>query len=180
LDRKDIDVSAGTGARTRWDTGYVEVKASATADARVAVNRAQATSMALKAARHLAYEKLAETVEGLNLTGETSLGQAIVQRSSLRTEVRGKIRAARVVSETVTDASDGSVWADVVVGLPLAGRDGISGTLTGWATVQPSSPYRPNPSYATEGRYTGIIVEELGSRLRFLGAGIMLWRKPLC
>jgi len=158
-DHKDLDV---TSARTRWDEGLIEAKAGATADLRLAVNRAQAKSMALKAARHLAYEKLAETVEGLSLTGEVSVWQAALRASSLRTQLQAKIRGAHILSEKVTDLPDGSVWAEVALGLPLAGREGVSGALTGWASVQPPPTYRPNPAYTTEERYTGVIVEASG------------------
>jgi len=162
LEHKDINISAGTAARTKWDGGYIEAKAGATADLRVAVNRAQARSMALKAARHLAYEKLAETVEGLSLTGEASVGQTVLGTSSLRTQLQAKIHGARILSETVTDLSDGSVWAEVILGLALVGREGVSGALTGWASLQPPPDYRPNPAYFTEEQYTGVIVEASG------------------
>src|SRR3990172_521284 len=161
VDQKDIAVT-GASATTKWDEGYIEAKAGATADLRLAVNRAQAKSMALKAARHLAYEKLAETVEGLSLTGEASLGQAALRTSSLRTQLQAKIQGARILSETVTDLSDGSVWAEVALGLSLTGREGVSGALIGWAAFQPQPTYRPNPAYETQERYTGVIVEASG------------------
>ncbi len=162
LDRRDIDVSAHTAVRTSWEEGLIEAKAGATADMRLAVNRAQARSMALKAARHLAYEKLAEAVEGLSLTGEASVRHATLRASNLRTELQAKIRGARILGETVTDLPDGSVWAEVTLGLPLVGQEGVSGALTGWASVQPPPSYRPNAAYATEDQYTGVIVEASG------------------
>lgn len=162
LDRRDIDISAQTAVRTKWDEGYIEVKAGATADRRVAVNRAQARSMALKAARHLAYEKLAETVEGLTLTGDTIIKKETLKDSTLRVQIQAKIKGARVVSEAVQDLPDGSVWAEVVVGLRLNGPEGLTSALTGWAAAQQATAYRPNPAYVPEEHYTGLIVEASG------------------
>ena len=162
LDRRDIDVSAHTAVRTRWDEGYIEVKAGATADLRVAVNRAQARSMALKAARYLAYEKLAETVEGLTLTGDTIIKKEILHDATLHVQVQAKIKGARVVSEMVQDLPDGSVWAEVVIGLRLNGPEGLMSAFTGWAASQQATAYRPNPTYQTEEQYSGLIVEASG------------------
>ncbi len=162
LDRRDIDVSAHTAVRTKWDEGSIEVKAGATADLRVAVNRAQARSMALKAARYLAYEKLAETVEGLTLTGDTIIKRETLKDSTLHVQVQARIKGARIVSETVQDLPDGSVWAEVVVGLRLNGPEGLTSALTGWAAAQPPAGYQPNPAFATEEQYTGLIVEASG------------------
>jgi hypothetical protein len=118
--------------------------------------------MALKAARHLAYEKLAETVEGLTLTGNITVKKETLKHATLHVQVQGKIKGARIVSETVQDLPDASIWAEVVVGLRLNGQDGLASAFTGWSASQQATPYRPNPSYQTEERYTGLIVEASG------------------
>lgn len=163
FDRRDINPTANTAVRTKWDEGYIEVRAGATTDMRRAANRAQARSMAARAARHLAYEKLAESVESLSLDGERTLKKEILQDSSLRVRVQARIHRARIVRETVEDLPDGSVWADVVVGLLLNGPGGVSATLSGWTPPRPTAgEYRPNPAYTTEGQYTGLVVDASG------------------
>ena len=46
-----------SASRANWEDGYIEVMAGATADTRDTVNLAHAFSVALKTARHLAYER---------------------------------------------------------------------------------------------------------------------------
>ncbi len=162
LDQREIDVNANTAVRIKWDEGYIEARAGATANPKLAVNRAHEKSMALKAARHLAYEKLAETVGGITLTGETTIATESTKDVVLRGRVQARIKGARVVSETVTDLPEGAVWAEVVVGLPLKGQDGLPSALVDWATSQTSVKFQSNPAYSTEGRYTGVIVDASG------------------
>lgn len=162
LDRRDIDVSSGTAARTQWSDGRIEAWAGATANPRISVNRAQARSLALKAARHLAYEKLAETVDGLSLDGSTTLKKEVLEGSVLQVKVQATIRGATVVRETVTDLPDGSPWAEVAVKLPIAGRTGLSSAFGIWSGSQPQASYRPNPAYTPEEQYTGVIIDASG------------------
>ena len=46
LDQKVIDPSGDTAARLKWDDGYIEVKAGATADKAIALNAAHEVSLA--------------------------------------------------------------------------------------------------------------------------------------
>jgi len=112
-----------TGAsRINWEQGYIEVMAGATADPKQAVSQAHAYSIALKTARHLAYEKLAETVRGLRVTSNTTYDHELHQDSRLKTALDAVVRGARVIWEEGNEFRDGSMWVEVTLGLDMYGE----------------------------------------------------------
>lgn len=159
LDQRASDPSGETAARLKWDDGYVEVKAGATADRAIALNCAHERGLALDAARQLAYFKLAEIVDGVTVDGTTVVKDAMVADQVVRTRVQGRIRGARVLSEKVVDPTCGAVWAEVQMGLLLRGPDSLADAVTPWAGVQPASRYAPDTRIRVTERYTGLIVD---------------------
>jgi hypothetical protein len=159
LDQRQVDPSGDTAARLKWDDGYIEVKAGATADKALAVNRAHERGMALDAARQLGYFKLAEVVEGVAIDGVTVVKNAMVVDQTVRSTVQARVRGGFVVSENVRDLSDGSVWAEVVLGLRLKGQGGLTESVAPWAASQPVARYQGDAGFKVNEAYTGLIVE---------------------
>lgn len=173
-----------SAGRTNWTDGYIEVMAGATVDARDAVNQAHAYAMAAKTARHLAYEKLAETISGLRLTANAVYDRELMLDSNLRTEVNALVRGARVISEQENVFADGSIWVEVTLGLKMRGDNGLIGPAIGWryrrGSQAPQAPQTPqtqqtqtvavapaaSPPSAAQPPYTGLIIDAGG-----LGAG---------
>lgn len=158
------------GSRVNWEDGYIEVKAGATADIRDTVNQAHGYSMALKTARHLAYEKLAETVAGVNLIGDATYDRELMVDANLKTMVRAMIRNARVVDENQSQFTDGSIWAEVTLGMMLYGENGLIRPSMDWYGRRPVTP-APLPvptstvvtaSPADKTVYTGLIIDATG------------------
>jgi hypothetical protein len=155
-------------SRVNWEDGYIEVKAGATADTEDAVNQAHGYAMALKTARHLAYEKMAETVAGVNLIGDASYDRELMVDANLKTMVRAMIRDARVVDETQSQFPDGSVWAEVTLGLMLYGEGGLIRPTMDWQSRRPvaptpaSAPEPVAPAPANQPIYTGLIIDATG------------------
>lgn len=159
LDQRITDGGGRTAARLKWDDGYIEVEAGATADRALALNRAHERSLALDAARQLCYLKLAEIVEGVAIDGVTVVKNAMVADQTVRSTVRARIKGAVVVSETVKDLADGSVWAEVVMGLRLRGGGSLTETVAGWSAARPADPYKPDPAFRVSDSYTGLVVQ---------------------
>jgi hypothetical protein len=122
----EITIERDGARRVNWVDGYLEVAAEGTCDPSISVSQAHCRSLALKTARALAYEKLAETVYGINIDAENSYRDRVLQNARLRTETHGLIRGARVVDESHELMPDGSVLARVRLGLLLAGPKGLS------------------------------------------------------
>jgi len=148
-----------TAARLKWDEGFIEVKVGATADPALVMNPAHGRSLAARAARQLAYAKLAEIVEGVQIDGVTVVKNAMVVDSTIRSTVTGFIRGAVVVSETPVAQPDGSPWVEVVMRLPLRGAGSVSQSVAGWAASRPADPYRADPRFPVNEPYTGLIIE---------------------
>jgi len=177
LDQKKVSYSQDnpsqviTASRIKWDEQYIEVMAGATADKKDTANLAHAYSIATKTARHLAYEKLSETVAGINITGDSTYDRELMRDSNLITEVRALIKGARVLKEEKKQMVDGSVWVEVTLGLLLKGDDGLIQPTTLWIDRQPviekpilfsppSETVKNLPEYG--GGYTGLIIDAGG------------------
>lgn len=159
LDQRITDGGGQTAGRLKWDDGYIEVQAGATADKVLALNRAHERSLALDAARQLCYLKLAEIVEGVAIDGVTIVKNAMILDQTVRSTVQARIKGAVIVSENVKDLADGSVWAEVVMGLRLRGTGSLTETVAGWSAARPADPYKPDPTFRVGDSYTGLIVQ---------------------
>lgn len=159
LDQRVTDGGGQTAGRLKWDDGYIEVQAGATADKVLALNKAHERSLALDAARQLCYLKLAEIVEGVAIDGVTIVKNAMIADQTVRSTVQARIKGAVIVSENVKDLADGSVWAEVVMGLRLRGTGSLTETVAGWSAARPADPYKPDPAFRVGDSYTGLIVQ---------------------
>lgn len=157
---------ANAKARVKWDDGTIEIRAGATADPKKSVNLAHARSMALKTARHLAYEKMLETIKGLSLTSSTVYRDELLANSRLQTALRGFVRGARVVKEEETFLKDGSIWVEVTLGQVLYGKKSLSASSADVLKTKPQKPlnlfapkdhaYKKLPLYSG---YTGLVID---------------------
>jgi len=159
LDQRITDGGGQTAGRLKWDDGYIEVQAGATADKVLALNKAHERSLALDAARQLCYLKLAEIVEGVAIDGVTIVKNAMILDQTVRSTVQARIKGAVIVSENVKDLADGSVWAEVVMGLRLRGTGSLTETVAGWSAARPADPYKPDPTFRVGDSYSGLIVQ---------------------
>lgn len=166
--------STGSAVRSNWEEGYLEVMAGATADQRDTVNIAQAFAVAEKTARHLAYEKLAETVGGLNLFGDSTYDRELMIDSNLRMVVQTRVKNARVLQVNRSQFSDGSIWVEVTLGMNLYGDNGLIRPSLDWQSRRPVKPLpaeeplslkpKATPEAAAEAHeaYTGLIIDASG------------------
>jgi len=128
-------------ARVKWDDGHIEIRAGATADPKKSANLAHARSMALKTARHLAYEKMLETIKGMSLTSNTVYGDELLSNSTLQTRLKGFVRGAHVVKEEEKFLQDGSIWVEVTIGQLLYGKKSLSTASTRALKTRPKTPH---------------------------------------
>lgn len=133
----EVKAAAGGGTseawQINWPGGTVRVMAGATADMSRSVNEAHARSVAIKTARHLAYEKLAETVKGIRIDSDSTYDRELMLDSNLRTHVAALVQGARVIEERVTKAEDGAIWAEVSLELSLYGTGPtLAGPTSHW------------------------------------------------
>lgn len=118
-------VPALWNARPRAVNGEVEVTAWGAAAADESKNRAHAVALALRTARHSAYEQLAEYLKGARTSGLSHYHGDMLERASLTTQTAAVIRGARIVREEVRELSDGSVRAVVTIRHPLPRKAGV-------------------------------------------------------
>gem|GEM_PF-2927031 len=112
-----------------WADGYIEVVGEASCDPDLAVNKSHCYSMAVKAARALAYEKLAESIHGVRINSRNTFQDEVIQNTSLKTAVKGLVQGARIIEESSTTMADGSLLVRVRLGLLLQSPKGLSGAV---------------------------------------------------
>jgi hypothetical protein len=109
-----------------WQENKICVIAGGTADLDKAQSSAHARSMALRTARVLAYEKLAEKVKGVIVGAQTKLKNDALDESQVTTIVKATIRNVSFEKEMVSFLPDGSPWAEVTLSVPIYGKAGVS------------------------------------------------------
>jgi hypothetical protein len=105
--------------RPRVVDGQLEVTAWGAASLTESQNRAHAVALALRTARHLGYERLAEYLRGARTSGRSDYEGDMLRAAAVATSSAALIRGARVAREEVTELPDGSVRAVVTLRYPL-------------------------------------------------------------
>lgn len=82
----------------------------------------QARIMAEEAAKIVAYRNLIEIVNGIKVNSETTVKDSAVENDTIRTQVKGFVKGAKISEPKYFD--DGTV--KVVVNVPLSGIGGLS------------------------------------------------------
>jgi len=148
-------------ARVDWIDQYIEVVAGATVDPSQEINLGHAISIGSKTARHLAYEKLAETIRGIQIDSRSRYDRELMLDADLATAVNGLVRWAKVVREEQTELADGSIWVTVGLGVRLVGERGSLMAVTAPSLVKDEGwsarSYRGEPA-----GYTGLIIDASG------------------
>lgn len=130
-DRGAVANSECGGVVVSRDQRRIVVKAGATANSSRAVNAAHGFAMAAKAARVLAYERLAEVVNGVSIDGASTFRGDLLNDSRLRTAVKTVVHGAEVIREEFREGADGSPWVEVTLSLQLVGDAGLDAAVQG-------------------------------------------------
>lgn len=128
---------AGSFESGYQDGKYLYMTAEATCDPRRAINAAHCYTLAVKAARTLALEKIAEYVQSINLTSERTIGMEMLEDSVVKGRVNAVIRGAEEVSISErTRPEDGTLLVAVTVRIPQTGENGLTGVFLPWQREQ--------------------------------------------
>jgi hypothetical protein len=152
---------------TDWAGGRIVVKAAGAADARASANLAQARLMAEEAARAMAALRIAEIVDGLRITSETNVREAMVRNQSVRTQVNAFLKGIRYGEPRAIPQPDGSIIVEVVASLGFFGDQGLVGTIQDAIPQEGRGQGKP-PAAAEKPStpYTGVIVDATGLAVR--------------
>ena len=154
-------------SRINWEDGFMEVTAGGTCNVEKAKTKAQCYSMAVKTARHLAIEKLAEIVYGVRIDADNLFVNEVEEDVELKTYTEGLIKGAYEIAQQQTEFEDGSVWVEVTLGLVLTGEKGLSSAVIPWiqrrAQVAPAKQFALAGSASIDvGGATGLIIDASG------------------
>ena len=105
-----------------WTEQYIEAKGSSVIDAERFKNPAQANAMAARGAVVVAQRNLLEIINGVNVSGETTVEDMITTSDVISTKVEGIIKGAQVIGEPVL--KNGMV--EVTMRVPLYQSGGLA------------------------------------------------------
>lgn len=80
---------------------------------------AQAEELALRTARHLAYEKLAETIKGIRVVSYVTYKELFPKEEQLKTELNALIQGAKIDKEEIKKDKEGNSVGIVTLSIPL-------------------------------------------------------------
>lgn len=135
-----------------WTDGLVTVKGTGAPPENTP--EGQARLMARRAAISDAYRNLAELINGVQVTSETTVKNFVTESDKILTKVQGFIKGAQVVDEK--NLSDGTV--EVVISVNLIGQDSLGSIVMTEVDIE-SPPFLPETAPETKEAYSGLIVD---------------------
>jgi hypothetical protein len=99
--------------------------AGGAADTTKTINLAHARSLSLRNARIIAYEKMAERLEGVIIGAQTTQSGDLISDGQVKTIVQATLKNVEIQKESVSFLSDGSPWAEVTLSIPKKGKLGV-------------------------------------------------------
>lgn len=148
---------------TDWQAGYVEATGQGTS--RYMGNRIQEELMAKQAARTTAQARLLEQVKGVRLTGLSTLGAEAQGDTRAATRIKGTLKGARTVTETVTWHKDDSnrrgevVFAEVTLRLCTQPSCTQTDQNLTTASLKAKATKDTAPSIPTPDTVNGVIID---------------------
>jgi len=141
-------------------SGALVVKGEGAAPSDRPMSPAQKRIMALRAAKIMAARELSEVVDGISISGETTVVSAAAASDTIRATVQGLIKGAQVVKEAYDPVSEMAV---VYLSMPMTGPNGLVGSILPQMLMAPSAapPYMA-PAAAPDVRqvaYDGLILD---------------------
>jgi hypothetical protein len=122
---------------------------------------AQKRIMALRAAKAGAFRETAEILDGVTVSGETTVLNASAESDVVRTSAEGIVRGATVVKEEYDPATG---TAAVYLSVPMHGvADALVPQFSGLVSAVPA--YSPGMNASTAG-YDGLIVDVRGHKFK--------------
>jgi len=168
---EERSMGADYKGRINWEDGYIEVTAGGTCNMEKAQSQAHCKSMALKTARMLALEKLAEIIYGVRIDSDNLFVNEVEEDVRLKSETSGLIQGARELALEETVFDDGSIWVESTIGITLNGGKGLSSVVVPWMQrkIQSSPPSLFTASKISnedDSGATGLIVDGSGLSLK--------------
>lgn len=150
-----------TDPKQAFISGSIIVKGEGAAPADKSLSPAQKRIMALRAAKVVALREIAEVIDGVAVSGDTTVQNAAVQSDTIRATVQGMIKGAQIINEVYDPMSEMAV---VYLSVPLRGPNGLMGQLV--PQVIPllpmqAAPYVQPPSQSPQQaeNYDGLILD---------------------
>ncbi|MBI5641898.1 MAG: hypothetical protein HY954_00320 [Deltaproteobacteria bacterium] len=146
-----------TDPRQAFVTGSIVVKGEAAADRNLPSG--QRRLMALRGAKVVAFREIAEIIDGVAVSGETTVVNMAAESDTVRSTVQGLIKGAQIVKEGYDPLGE---TAYVYLSVPLTGPNGLIGQLLPQVmpiVPPPGLPMFQPPAQTVPARHDGLIID---------------------
>lgn len=143
-----------------WTEQYVEARGESVIDTERFKNTAQARAMAQRGAVVVAQRNLLEIINGVHVTGETTVKDMIATSDYIYTRVDGVIKGAQMVGEPIE--KDGLII--VTMRVPLYQTDGLAAVLHDEVVKKRGEQYRVADAENTGGINPEALAFNLGGK----------------
>lgn len=143
-----------------WTEGIIKVKGTGAAPANMPAG--QARLMAKRAAIADGYRNLAEIINGVQVTSQTTVKNFVTESDVIYTKVEGFIKGAQVLSEKTN--KDGTV--EVTLAVQLMGDGSLGAILLPEVQTEPAPPISTEETEESSEQYTGLIIDARGTKIK--------------
>lgn len=137
-----------------WDSNAIVVRGYGLAPKNIH-NVADARTWSRRAALVDGYRQMAEQINGVQITSETTIRDGIISGDIIQTKVNALIRGAKILSEDYGD--DGS--CSIVMTIPVYGGKGSVASLAFKPVEKEDFPEPTTKAKKAKGNYTGLIID---------------------
>ena len=124
-----------------WSTGIIRVTGMGVSNPNIAVSGQHARALSKRAAMSDAYRLLAEVINGVQVTSDTTVQNMMISSDTIKTHVQALIQGAKIVDVTY----HGSESCEVTMEMNMFGSDSLAQAILPKNTVQEQFPA---PSFA--------------------------------
>ena len=159
---QNVSQTVGEAGQVDWSTQVIRSTGIGAPNPAMPITAQR--SGAIEAAKRIALRNLLETVQGMSLTSEVTVRNAMIENDVINTRVNGIVRGFTIVDTKYMSTGD----VEVTVEVPVTGAllDALLPQMVVPTPVGPSTPQAAVQTQQPTGVFTGLIVDARGMSVR--------------
>jgi len=159
---QNVSQTVGDAGQVDWSTQVIRSTGIGAPNPAMPITAQR--SGAIEAAKRIALRNLLETVQGMSLTSEVTVRNAMIENDVINTRVNGIVRGFTIVDTKYMSTGD----VEVTVEVPVTGAllDALLPQMGAPTPVGPSTPQAAVQSQQPSGVFTGLIIDARGLNIR--------------
>jgi hypothetical protein len=159
---QNVTQAVGDAGQVNWSTQVIRATGIGAPNPAMPVTAQR--SGAIEAAKRIALRNLLETVQGMSLTSDVTVRNAMIENDVINTHVNGIVRGFTVVDTKYMSTGD----VEVTVEIPVTGAllDAVLPQMGAPTPVGQTAPQTAMQTQQPTGVFTGLIIDARGLNVR--------------